>query len=137
MAKDIFHDLVRDGLEKEGWTITDDPYKVKFARTKFQIDLAAEKIIAAEKDNQKIAVEIKSFLNPSAVTDFYSALGQFLSYRLILKQVEPERILYLAIPLDTFEQFFQSAFAQLAINEYQLKLIIYDSEKGGLTQWIN
>jgi hypothetical protein len=137
MAKDIFHDLVRDGLESEGWTITDDPYKVKFAQTNFQIDLAAEKIIAAQKDNQKIAVEIKSFLNPSAVTDFYSALGQFLSYRLVLKQVEPERILYLAIPLDTFEQFFQSAFAQLAINEYQLKLIIYDSEKGGLTQWIN
>ena len=99
--------------------------------------MAAEKIIAAEKDNQKIAVEIKSFLNPSAVTDFYNALGQFLSYRLVLKTIEPQRILFLAIPLDTYEEFFQSNFAQLAINEYQLKLIIYNSEKGGLTKWIN
>ena len=137
MAKDIFHDLVRDGLESEGWTITDDPYSMKFARKKFQIDLAAEKIIAAQKDNQKIAVEIKSFLNPSAITDFYNALGQFLSYRLVLRQIEPEITLYLAIPLDTYEELFQSDFVQLAIHEYQLKLIIYNSNQGGLTGWIN
>lgn len=78
MAKNIFHDVVRSSLEKKGWTITDDPYRIELDKANFQIDLAAEKIIAAEKDNQKIAVEIKSFLNPSAVTDFYSALGQFL-----------------------------------------------------------
>ena len=137
MAKDIFHDVVRHGLEKEGWTITDDPYRIELEKVNFQVDLAAEKIIAAQKDNQKIAVEIKSFLNPSAVTDFYGALGQFLSYRLVLRTIEPERILFLAIPLDAYEDFFQSTFAQLAINEYQLKLIIYDSEQGGLTKWIN
>ncbi len=137
MAKDIFHDLVRSGLEQEGWIITDDPYRIDLDKTNFQIDLAVEKIIAAEKDNQKIAVEIKSFLNPSAVTDFYNALGQFLSYRLVLKNIEPQRSLFLAIPLDAYEEFFQSSFAQLAINEYQLKLIIYDSDKGGLTKWIN
>ncbi len=137
MAKDIFHNLVKIGLEKEGWTITDDPYRLELDQANFQIDLAAEKFIAAEKENQKIAVEIKSFLKPSAVTDFYNALGQFLSYRLVLKTIEPNRVLYLAIPLDTYENFFQSTFAQLAINEYQLKLIIYDSEKGGLIKWIN
>ena len=137
MAKDIFHDVVRSGLEQEGWIITEDPYRIELDQANFQIDLAAEKIIAAEKDNQKIAVEIKSFLNPSAVTDFYGALGQFLSYRLVLKTIEPQRLLFLAIPLDAYEEFFQSTFAQLAINEYQLKLIIYDSEKGGLTQWIS
>ncbi len=137
MAKDIFHDLVKEGLEKEGWSITDDPYNMKFARRKFQIDLAAEKIIAAQKDNQKIAVEIKSFLNPSAVTDFYNALGQFLSYRLVLSQIEPDRTLYLAIPMDTYDELFQSPFGQLAMNEYDLKLIIYNSNQGGLTQWIN
>jgi hypothetical protein len=137
MAKDIFHDLVRRGLQDEGWIITDDPYRVKFTKSRFEVDLAAEKIIAAQKDNVKIAVEIKSFLNPSAVTDFYNALGQFLSYRLVLKQIEPERILYLAIPYDTYKDFFNSDFVKLSIQEYDLKLIIYDSVKGGLTQWIN
>jgi XisH protein len=137
MARDIFHDLVRDGLEREGWTITDDPYRIELDRVNFQIDLAAERLIAAQRDNEKIAVEIKSFLKSSAVTDFYGALGQFLSYRLVLQQIEPERVLYLAVPLDAYCDFFQSTFARLAIQEYQLKLIVYDSEQGGLTRWIN
>lgn len=137
MARDIFHDLVRAGLEREGWTITDDPYFISLDTVSFQVDLAAERIIAAEKDNEKIAVEIKSFLNASAVTDFYGALGQFLSYRLVLQKNEPERDLYLAVPLDTYEMFFQSTFAQLAVREYQLKLIVYDPKNGGITQWIS
>lgn len=83
MARDIFHDLVRAGLAQEGWTITDDPYRIEVEKTNFHIDLAAEKFIAAQKDEQKIAVEIKSFLNPSPNIDFYNALGQFLSYRLV------------------------------------------------------
>lgn len=137
MARDLFHDLVKAALEAEGWSITDDPYEVRLDRSKFQIDLAAERMIAAEKDRTKIAVEIKSFLSPSVVTDFYAALGQFLSYRLVLQEVEPQRILYLAVPLDSYNRFFQSKFAQLAVLEYQLKLIIYDSEKGGIVEWIN
>lgn len=106
MARDLFHDLVRAGLEAEGWRVTDDPYVLKVDDLKFQIDLAAERVIAAEKDQQKIAVEIKSFLNPSAITDFYGALGQFLSYRLVLRQMEPERTLYLAVPFDLYDNFF-------------------------------
>ena len=137
MARDIFHDLVRASLESEGWIITDDPYLISLDTVSFQVDLAAERIIAAEKENEKIAVEIKSFLNASAVTDFYGALGQFLSYRLVLNKNEPERHLYLAVPLDTYEMFFQSTFAQLAVREYQLKLIVYDSQNGGITQWIS
>lgn len=137
MARDLFHDLVKAALETEGWSITDDPYEVRLDRSKFQIDLAAERMIAAEKDRTKIAVEIKSFLSPSVVTDFYAALGQFLSYRLVLQEVEPQRILYLAVPWDSYNRFFQSKFAQLAVLEYQLKLIIYDSEKGGIVKWIN
>lgn len=106
MARDIFHNLVRSALEQEGWTITDDPYRLKLDRVKFEIDLAAERIIAAERENEKIAVEIKSFVNPSVVTDFYGALGQFLSYHLVLQEVDPRRTLYLAIPLETYNRFF-------------------------------
>lgn len=82
MARDLFHDVVRSALEAEGWTITADPLYFKFGDVQFQIDLAAEQVLAAERHGEKIAVEIKSFLRSSAVTDFYGALGQFLSYRL-------------------------------------------------------
>ncbi|MEC4806145.1 MAG: element excision factor XisH family protein [Jaaginema sp. PMC 1079.18] len=74
---------------------------------KFEVDLGADKVIAAEKSEQKIAVEIKSFLNNSAIADFHTALGQFLNYRLALQMTENDRNLYLAVPFDTFNIFFQ------------------------------
>ena len=39
----------------------------------------------AEKGDQRIAVEIKSFTSPSMVTEFHSALGQFLLGSLNMK----------------------------------------------------
>ena len=101
------------------------------------MDLGAEKIIAAEKGNEKITIEIKSFLNPSAITDFYFALGQFLSYRLALAGYEPERVLYLAVPLDTYQTFFQLEFTQTAIEQYQMLLIVYNPVDEVIVQWIN
>jgi hypothetical protein len=136
-AKDIFHESVKKALEKDQWIITDDPLKIKFGDVNFQIDLGAEKIIAAERGSEKIAVEIKSFLNPSAITDFYSALGQFLSYRLALVKNKPERILYLAVPLDTYKTFFQLEFTQSAIKQYQVLLIVYDPSNEVIVKWIS
>jgi Holliday junction resolvase-like predicted endonuclease len=63
MAKDLYHYIVREALEKDGWTIINDPYVLKVGGLKMEIDLAAEKVIAATKENEKIIVEIKSFIN--------------------------------------------------------------------------
>lgn len=135
-AKDIFHNAVRRALEKQQWTITADPLRLKFGGVTFQVDLAAEKILAADRGDEKIAVEVKSFLNPSAVTDFYAALGQFLSYCLALIETEPDRFLYLAVPLDTYQSFFQLAFAQAAIEQYEVKIMVYDSTDEAIIHWI-
>ncbi|MEG4031657.1 MULTISPECIES: XisH family protein [unclassified Microcoleus] len=134
-AKDRFHDAVKQALLKEKWVITADPLILKIDQVKFEVDLAAEKVFAAEKAGQKIAVEIKSFLNPSAVTDFHSALGQFLNYRLGLQMTEPDRTLYLAIPLDIFESFFQERFTQEAVRLYQVKLIVYEPMQEVIIEW--
>jgi len=62
MAKDIHHQIVRAALEKDGWTITQDPYRiVRTNRKPYEVDLGAEKFIAAERGTEQIAVEIKSF----------------------------------------------------------------------------
>lgn len=137
MAKDIFHNIVKKALIKEDWVVTDDPLRLKVGVITFQVDLGAEKVIGAEKAGQKIAVEIKSFLNPSTITDFYNALGQFLSYRLALEKNESDRILYLAVPLDVYESFFQFDFTQSAIQAYQIFLIVYDPSQETILQWIN
>ncbi|MDB9482360.1 element excision factor XisH family protein, partial [Dolichospermum circinale CS-537/05] len=101
------------------------------------VDLGAEKMLAAQKDNEKIAVEIKSFLGDSTISDFHQALGQLLNYRLILRRQEPERILYLAVPFDIYESFFKLEFTQIAIIDYQLKIIVYNIDKEVISQWIN
>jgi len=61
-ARDFYHDIVRNALVKDGWTITHDPYPLKLGRKDSLIDWGAEKIIAAERGNDKTAVEIKSFV---------------------------------------------------------------------------
>lgn len=137
MAKDLFHYAVRQALIKEQWVITADPLIIKIEGVKLEIDLAAERVLAAEKSGQKIAVEIKSFLNPSTITDFHAALGQFLNYRLALQIREPERILYLAVPIDTFESFFQEIFIQEAVKLYQVKLAIYNPIQEIIVVWKN
>jgi hypothetical protein len=62
MAQDIFHQIVKTALLKEGWEITHDPYLLETLATTLNIDLGAEKIIAAQREKDFIAVEIKSFL---------------------------------------------------------------------------
>ncbi|MBN3910800.1 MAG: XisH family protein [Nostoc sp. NMS1] len=134
-AKDLFHDAVKQALLKEQWVITADPLKIRIERVKFEIDLAAEKVLAADKAGRKIAVEIKSFLNSSVITDFHSALGQFLNYRLALQMSEPDRTLYLAVPVDIFDSFFQERFTQEAIKLYQVKLVSYDPLQEVIVEW--
>jgi XisH protein len=135
MAKDLFHYAVKEALIKEQWVITADPLTIKIDRVKLEIDLAADKVFAAERAGQKIAVEIKSFLNPSAITDFHAALGQFLNYRLALQMSEPNRSLYLAVPEDTFNSFFQEIFIQEAVKLYQVKLVVYNPVQEVIILW--
>ena len=94
-------------LEKQGWQITADPYEINVDDVDFEIDLAAEQLIAVTRENQKIAVAIKSFISSSNIFDFHTALGQFLNYRDALEIIEPDRMLYLAIRVPVYESFFQ------------------------------
>ncbi|MEH2162291.1 MAG: XisH family protein [Nostoc sp.] len=137
-AKDVFHQVVKTALEKDGWQITNDPLTISVGGVNLSIDLAAEKLIAAEREGQKIAVEVKSFLErSSAISEFHTALGQFINYRGALRRRQPERVLYLAVPLTTYKTFFQLDFPKEMIAENQVKMLIYDVEQEVIFQWIN
>nr|WP_322745303.1 element excision factor XisH family protein [Nostoc sp. LEGE 12447] len=82
----------------------------------FYIDLGAELLLAATKDEEKIAVEIKTFLAPSTISEFHTAIGQFINYRIALEDDDPERRLYLAVPLDVYKRFFRYPFIQTVIH---------------------
>lgn len=135
-AKDIVHDIVRDALEKDGWIITHDPFFLRASETiGMFVDLAANKLLLAEKETLKIAIEVKSFIGLSTLTDFHLAVGQFLNYRLALEELEPDRILYLAIPSDIYYSFFQDRFIQKVIESYGIKLIVVNCPKGEIILW--
>ncbi|MFZ4657602.1 MAG: XisH family protein [Caldilineaceae bacterium] len=135
-SRDAFHEAVVDALDKERWIITNDPFFIEFAQVEMYIDLGAEKLLAAERGTRKIAVEIKSFLGSSAISEFHTAVGQFMNYRLALSNLQPDRTLYLAVPVDTYNEFFVTQFGQLAIQYYQLKLIVYDVPKKEIVRWL-
>lgn len=134
-AKDLFHDAVKVSLEKEGWVITADPLTIEFGEDTVFVDLGAERVIAAQKDEQKIAVEIKSFLSTSVLYEFHAALGQYLNYNRVLKIVEPERLLYLAISEDAQRSLLKSDVARLAIEQERIRLIVFDPEKEVTVLW--
>lgn len=136
MARDIFHNAVKKGLQKEGWAITHDPLNLKVGGVEVAIDLGAEKLIGAEKDGQKIAVEIKSFIVPSAISEFHTALGQYRNYQRVLRKKEPDRLLYLAIPDEIYNSFFQLPFVHETVVEDALKLITYDEHQEVIVAWI-
>jgi XisH protein len=134
-AKDFYHDIVRTALIKDGWTITDDPLILKIGKRSAFVDLGAEKLIAAERGSEKIAVEIKSFLSPSPINDIENAWGQFFMYARILQKKEPDRRLYLAISHNTFETLFQEEIGQLLSEEPGFRIIVFDSNLEEIIQW--
>lgn len=137
MARDLFHNIVKAALQKDGWTITHDPYPLRYGVADVYIDLAAEEAIAAEKDGRKIAVEVKSFAGGSTISEFHTALGQFLNYRIALEiSDEPERVLYLAVPVDTYQMFLRFEPAKTVIERYAVRLIVYSPNQEVLEQWI-
>lgn len=74
-AKDFHHNAVRNALIKDGWTITHDPFHLQWGGSNMFVDLGAERLVAAEKADQKIAVEIKGFGGPSEMAELEKAIG--------------------------------------------------------------
>jgi XisH protein len=136
-ARDVYHQVVKTALQKDGWVITHDPLVLELTSGRLEIDLGAEDLIAAQKQRERIAVEIKSFLAPSATSEFHTALGQFLNYRVVLKVKEPSRILFLAIPVKVYRNFFTGELAQLSLSEYCVKLLVFDPDREVIKQWID
>lgn len=136
-ARDYYHDMVCHALQKDGWTITHDPYRIKLARGKnLFVDLGAQKLIAAEKGMDTIAVEIKSFRGASEMKDLEEAIGQFVLYERLLTRYEPERKLYLAVPENVIKSVFEEEAGQVLLEDKILRLLTFDTTKEEIVKWI-
>jgi hypothetical protein len=135
-AKDIHHDLVHRLLVADGWRVTHDPYRIVVGRKNLFMDLGAEKLIAANRDGKRVAVEVKSFEGQSEVHDLEVALGQYLLYLPFLRAQEADRQLYLAIPGEVWKNVFEEPIGQGLLAECHLRLFIFDPLKEVILQWL-
>ena len=136
-AKDIYHQAAKNALIKYGWTITHDPLRINIGERRVLIDLGAERVFAAEKAGQQIAVEIKSFIGASPVDDLEDALGQFVLYHDLLQRSEPNRVLYLAVRREVYDNLFQEPIGQVLLENKRLRLLIFAPQNEEIVTWID
>ncbi len=137
-AKNADHDIVREALVADGWTITNDPLRLQYIGRDVFIDLAAERnAITAEKEGRRIAVEIQSFVGRSDVRNLQEAAGQYAMYRAVLRRLEPDRTLYMAVGRDVYDGILSEPLGEVTLADLDIKLIVYDQASGRIVRWTN
>jgi hypothetical protein len=137
-ARNIHHDAVVRALQADGWTITHDPLMIPFGDRRLFIDLGAERVtIGAERGGERIAVEVASFVADSPVRDLQEAVGQFVVYRALLSQAEPDRSLFLGVPTHIFESVLSEPLGQLVAADVHLRFLVFDAQQQRVTRWIS
>lgn len=134
-ARDRLHDVVKAALAKDGWTITHDPFRVQYGEHDLYVDLGAERIIAAEKGSERIAVEVKSFLGPSDMRELQLAVGQFAIYGPLIEKEDEDRKLFLAIPEAKYRDLLAHADGQLLIEKWRLKFFTVARKSEEIIRW--
>ena len=135
-AKYFYHDTVKTALIKDGWVVADKSLTFMVGKRSAMIDIAAEKVLIAERNTQKIAVEVKSFLSPSPMTDLEKALGQFMLYFDIMAERDPDRVLYLAVPQATYNGILSEEVGELLLRRRpELNLVVFDPNLEEITLW--
>lgn len=136
MSRDKIHQAFRIALEDEGWQVTADPLYLKIGAIPIHIDLGAEKLIAAERGIEKIAIEVKTFGNTSFITALYEAVGKYIIYRKALEFLRPGMPLYLAVPEDVFKKVNKERILRAVFIDEKIKLILYHTDLKKITSWI-
>ncbi len=135
--KDAIHDAVKNALQKDGWNITDDPYRIVYEDADVYADLRVEKQDAQGKIRRALVIEIKEFTGPSPMHRLEEALGQYQVYRSYLSSVAPDERLYLAVDKTSYDRLFVRKSFQKIVADYQLSLVVVDTDEEVVEQWIN
>jgi hypothetical protein len=137
-AKNIYHDTVIAALVADGWTITDDPLGVVIGTRRLFVDIGADRTaIGAERKGKRIAVEVQSFLSKSDIEDFHRAVGQYVVYRFVIEDLDPDRALYLAVPDEVYTGILSEPLGRLVATGLAMKVIVFDQQTQRIVKWIS
>ena len=135
--KDHIHEAVKNALVKDGWTITNDPYRIEYEDADVYADLRVEKQMPNASLHRVLVIEIKEFAGPSPLNRLEEALGQYQLYRSYLREVAPEEQVYLAVDKTSYDKLFVRKSFQRIVEDYNLALIVVDIPQEEVFQWIN
>lgn len=136
-AKDLYHETVKVALTKDGWTITHDPFRIRLTKGRnLFVDLGAERLLAAQRDAEQIAVEVKTFLGPSEMRNLEEALGQFVLYARLLGRYAPDRTLYLAVTEQIGKTVFEEEAGRVLIEDAIIRIVTFDPIEEAIVRWI-
>jgi hypothetical protein len=126
-ARDLYYDLVKNALRKAGWRITHNPLRLRLPTHGIQTgqgEATEEPLLGADKDERKIAVIVKSFVDCYSVEDLQRALAHLRPYHTSLHATAPDRTLYLAVRQTTYQEYFtESVGAQLLASQPMLCMV--------------
>ena len=113
------------------------PLPIPCGERRLFIDLGAERVtIGAERGSERIAVEIASFLADSPVRDLQEAVGQFVVYRALLLQEDPDRPLFLGVPTRVYDSVLSEPLGQLVAADVRLRVLVFDPQERKVVRWI-
>ena len=135
-AKDRLHELLKTLLQSAGWIITHDPLYLPYGTTKTFADFGASAPIGAQNEGRAIAIELKGFASRSEISELEKALGQYAIYRAILSRREPERDVFLALPLEAYLTWFDLPEGEALRVQNRIKLLVFDPLEEEIVQWI-
>ncbi len=134
MAKDLIHDAVKHALQRSGWEIVADPFRIVYAEFVLLADLAANP--PNHEERRKLIVEIKSFAGRSFVKELQQALGQYVMYRDFIELKKLDYDLYLAVSEIGYNDLFSQQAAQVIVQRHQVKLLVVNIEQEEIVQWV-
>jgi len=132
---DTCHFQVARSLQKDGWQIVQNGVYVDDEYT----NAVYVDIQAVQGSNgtlsRNIFVEAKCFSLPRKTPDLHRAIGQYVVYRVILDEEGFPEPLYLAVPNESFAEYFNARLLQVS-KRYGIKLVVIDLEQERVIQWI-
>ena len=137
-ADDTIKPAVVTALQKDGWTITHDPYTLRYGTDRLLVDLAAAKaLVGAERGEERIAIEIKSFVSPSLLNEFQTALGQFMVYAMLLREVDPERRLVVAVSEVAYQNLIAKPMVEFVLQKQPIPFVVVRLSTEEVVSWTN
>src|SRR5258708_1984321 len=132
---DDCHYQIARALQTDGWQIMQNGLYVDDEFTNaLYIDIQAMRPGNGTLA-RSIFVEAKCFPSPRKTPDLHRATGQYLVYRVILDDEGFSDPLYMAVPADTFEEYFNERLLKAA-KKHSIKLVVVDIEQESVVQWI-